>query len=203
MGYDNPPIPWSEFERALSDRRSPGTAPPGDGGDSPAWSRKRVPYAPEAVPDADSGPTVPYAELHAHSTFSFLDGASPPEHLFEEAARLGLHGLALTDHDGLYGAARMAEVGETHPQVRTVYGAELSLGLSEPQNGVPDPEGTHLLVLARGQEGYHRLAAAMTSAHLAPGAEKGRPRYDLDDLAARAGDAWHVLTGCRKRSGVA
>ncbi|PZF56903.1 error-prone DNA polymerase [Curtobacterium sp. MCBD17_034] len=198
MGYNNPPIPWSEFERALSDKRSPGAAPPGDGGDSPAWSRKRVPYTPAPASIVDDGLTVPYAELHAHSTFSFLDGASPPEHLFEEAARLHLHGLALTDHDGLYGAARMAEVAETHSDVRTVYGAELSLGLSEPQNGVADPEGTHLLVLARGQAGYHRLAAAMTSAHLSPGAEKGRPRYDLDDLAERAGDAWHVLTGCRK-----
>ncbi|MFZ7088142.1 error-prone DNA polymerase [Curtobacterium sp. RRHDQ10] len=198
MGYSNPPIPWSAFERALSDRGRPGTTPDGDGGDSPAWSRKRAPYSPAPVVDAAAGPTVPYAELHAHSTFSFLDGASQPEHLMEEAGRLGLHGLALTDHDGLYGAARFAEVADTYPDIRTVYGAELSLGLSAPQNGVPDPEGTHLLVLARGQEGYHRLAGAVTTAHLAADAEKGRPRYDLDVLAERAGGHWHVLTGCRK-----
>ncbi|WP_041289246.1 PHP domain-containing protein [Kribbella flavida] len=49
---------------------------------------------------------VPYAELHTHSTFSFLDGASQPEALVETAADLGLHGLALTDHDGFYGAGR-------------------------------------------------------------------------------------------------
>jgi error-prone DNA polymerase len=198
MGYSNPPIPWSEFERALSDRRSPGATPDGDGGDSPAWSRKRAPYIAAPADGADAGPLVPYAELHAHSTFSFLDGASQPEHLLEEAARLRLHGLALTDHDGLYGAARMAEVAEAYPDIRTVYGTELSLGLTEPQNGVPDPEGTHLLLLARGQEGYHRLAGAVTSAHLAAGAEKGRPRYDLDELAERAGGQWQVLTGCRK-----
>lgn len=200
MGYSNPPIPWSQFERALSDKRNPGSTHDGDGGDSPAWSRKREPYAPATppVPEGGNVPVVPYAELHAHSTFSFLDGASGPEHLFEEAARLHLHGLALTDHDGFYGAARMAEVAEAYPTVATVYGTELSLGLTEPQNGVPDPEGTHLLLLADGQEGYHRLAGAVTSAHLAAGAEKGRPRYDLDDLAARSDGHWRVLTGCRK-----
>lgn len=200
MGYSNPPIPWSQFERALSDKRNPGSTHDGDGGDSPAWSRKREPYAPATppVPDGGNVPVVPYAELHAHSTFSFLDGASGPEHLFEEAARLHLHGLALTDHDGFYGAARMAEVAEAYPTVATVYGTELSLGLTEPQNGVPDPEGTHLLLLADGQEGYHRLAGAVTRAHLATGAEKGHPKYDLDDLAARSDGHWRVLTGCRK-----
>ena len=47
MGYSNPPIPWSEFERRLSDARRPGGPPEGaDGGDSPAWSLKRHPYRP-------------------------------------------------------------------------------------------------------------------------------------------------------------
>ncbi len=50
-----------------------------------------------------------YAELHCHSNFSFLDGASHPEELAEEAARLGLETLALTDHNGLYGVVRFAE----------------------------------------------------------------------------------------------
>ncbi len=50
-----------------------------------------------------------YAELHAHSAFSFLDGASQPEDLVAEAARLELSGLALTDHDGLYGVVRFAQ----------------------------------------------------------------------------------------------
>jgi error-prone DNA polymerase len=51
----------------------------------------------------------PYAELHCHSNFSFLDGASHPEELVVEAARLGLGALALTDHDGFYGHVRFAE----------------------------------------------------------------------------------------------
>ncbi|MCU1423976.1 MAG: error-prone polymerase, partial [Microbacteriaceae bacterium] len=102
MGWNNPPIPWSEFERKLSDTRRPASTPLGaDGGDSPAWSAKRQPYrAPVDPPPPTAGPVpvVPYAELHAHSNFSFLDGASSPEHLMEEAARLGLTALALTDH---------------------------------------------------------------------------------------------------------
>ncbi|HWR84796.1 MAG TPA: error-prone DNA polymerase, partial [Rhodoglobus sp.] len=71
------------------------------------------------------------------------------------------------------------------------------LDLTAPQLGAPDPEGTHLLVLARQEEGYHRLAAAITAGQLA-GGEKGRPVYDLDDLAARADGHWLVLSGCRK-----
>ena len=205
MGWSNPPIPWSDFERSLSDARRPGSPPVGaDGGDSPAWSAKRQPYVArsqsEAAPDSGAAPdaaVVPYAELHAHSNFSFLDGASSPEELLEEAQRLGLSGLAITDHDGLYGIVRMAEAAESYPEIGTVFGAELSLGLSAPQLGVAEPEGTHLLVLARREAGYHRLAAAITAAQLA-GGEKGRPLYDLADLAERADGHWIVLTGCRK-----
>ncbi|WP_353814088.1 error-prone DNA polymerase [Agromyces sp. SYSU T00266] len=207
MGWNNPEIPWSELERRLSDRQRPGGATTGrstvlgDGGDSPAWSRKRHPYRPpeagEPTAEPAAGPVVPYAELHAHSTFSFLDGASGPEKLVEEAHRLGLTGIAITDHDGFYGIVRFAEAAEAYPELETVYGAELSFGLSEPQMGAADPEGDHLLVLAAREEGYHRLASAITAGQLA-GGEKGRPVYDLDDLAARADGHWVVSTGCRK-----
>jgi len=214
VGWSNPPIPWSEFEKKLSDASRPGTAPPigADGGDSPGWSLKRKAYQAPAdltgtdltgtnLIDTDAtapapGMTVQYAELHAHSSFSFLDGASMPETLAEEAARLGLHALALTDHDGFYGIARMAEAA-AELGVATVFGAELSLGLRAPQNGVADPEGIHLLVLARREEGYHRLALAITTAQLR-GKEKGKPVYDLEQLAEQAGGQWIILTGCRK-----
>ena len=141
---------------------------------------------------------MPYAELHAHSDFSFLDGASDPESLIEEAVRLGLHALALTDHDGFYGASRFAEAAKEY-ELKTVFGAELSLGLRTPQNGIADPEGEHLLVLARGVSGYHRLAGAITEGQLR-GDEKGRPLYDLDELAAQSGGDWLIMTGCRKGS---
>jgi error-prone DNA polymerase len=200
MGFSNPPISWSELERALSTGRRPGAPPVGaDGGDSPAWSHKRMPYVAPPAEAPVAGPiekVVPYAELHAHSNFSFLDGASSPEQLLEEAQRLGLHALGLTDHDGFYGIVRMAEAAESY-DIRTVFGAELSLGLRKPQNGEADPEGSHLVLLARGEEGYHRLAGALTAGQLA-GEEKGRPLYDLGNLSERAGGQWTVLTGCRK-----
>jgi error-prone DNA polymerase len=190
MGWSNPPIPWAELERTLSGRRPDDAR---DGGDGPAFSRKRGPYLPpvDLVRDADA---LPYAELHAHSSFSFLDGASSPEELLEEAERLGLSALALVDHDTFAGLVRFAEAAETS-SVATIFGAELSLGLSGPQNGEPDPEGEHLVVLARGLEGYHRLSHAMTEANL-HGGEKGRPVYDLEQLAATA------AARCR-RSGLA
>ncbi|MDO4784229.1 MAG: error-prone DNA polymerase [Propionibacteriaceae bacterium] len=143
------------------------------------------------------GAVTPYAELHAHSSYSFLDGAASPESLVEQASRLGLSALALTDHDGLYGVVRFAEAAESCG-LATVYGAELSLGLPERPSGAADPEGTHLLVLARGTEGYRRLARAITEAYFHPGAGKGRPVYDLEELAGQADGHWVVLTGCRK-----
>src|SRR4029079_4234690 len=72
--------------------------------------------------------TVPmaYAELHCHSNFSFLDGASAPDELVERAVQLGLTGLAVTDHQGLYGSVRFttaAEAAGIHP----VIGVEVEL----------------------------------------------------------------------------
>lgn len=199
MGFTNPDVPWSELERTLSDRPSARHHKPtpaeGDGGDSPAWSYHRPSYeAPAGLVRARG--SVPYAELHCHSNFSFLDGASHPEQLAEEAARLGLEALALTDHDGFYGVVRFAEAARV-VDLPTVFGAELSLGLSAPQAGEPDPEGSHLLVLARGPAGYARLADTISTAQLA-GGMKGKPDYAGIDFAAAHGNDWLVLTGCRK-----
>src|SRR5690606_23525757 len=205
VGFNNPSVPWSELVRKLGDKpvsRVPAPRDarhPGDGGDSPAWSRKRAPYRPAADvrPPARPRGAVPYAELHAHSNFSFLDGASHPEALVEEAVRLGLEALALTDHDGFYGIVRFAEAARAHG-LPTVFGAELTLGATAPQMGVPDPAGTHLVVLARDPTGYASLARAISEAQLA--GEKGAPRLDLDTLTHHAGPPghWAVLTGCRK-----
>src|SRR5688572_16905717 len=199
MGFTNPGMPWAELERRLSDGRPRNRPETADGGDSPAWSRTRLPYVPppEPAPSPRNGAVrVPYAELHCHSNFSFLDGASHPEELAEEAARLGLGALALTDHDGMYGVVRFAEAAAA-VGLPTVFGAELSLGLTAPQNGAADPEGTHLVVLARDPEGYARLCRVLGEAHLA-GGEKGKPRYHFSALAEAHGGHWLVLTGCRK-----
>jgi error-prone DNA polymerase len=143
--------------------------------------------------------TSSYAELHAHSNFSFLDGASHPEELALEAARLGLSGLAVTDHNGLYGVVRFAVAART-VGLPTVFGAELTLSdVNGPhlRTGMPDPDGIHLVVLARDPDGYARLSRAIAEAHLA-GGEKGRPILSLDALAEHHGGRWQILTGCRK-----
>ncbi|XNQ42670.1 error-prone DNA polymerase [Georgenia phoenicis] len=140
--------------------------------------------------------TPRYAELHAHSTFSFLDGANQPEELAVEAHRLGLSALAVTDHDGLYGVVRFAEAAR-RIGLPAVIGAELTLGAAERATGQMDPPGTHLLALARGPQGYRSLSRAIAEAHLATG-EKGRSDYRLPALAEAADGQWLVLTGCRK-----
>ncbi|SKK75385.1 Error-prone DNA polymerase [Mycobacteroides abscessus subsp. massiliense] len=192
VGWSQGPSTWTEMERVLDGRRNP-HAPPGDGGDGPAWSRRRQPYEPP--PQERGRSVVPYAELHAHSAFSFLDGASLPEEMAQEAARLGLKALAITDHNGFYGVVRFAEAAK-ELGLPTVFGAELSLG----GQGNTE-ESVHLLVLARGQEGYRRLSRQMSAAHLSGGTPKDRkdkPRFDLDVLTEAAGGHWHILTGCRK-----
>ncbi|GIE84898.1 error-prone DNA polymerase [Actinoplanes regularis] len=218
MSFHNPGVPWAELERTLSgkpaekptgkpDRKGlwsdPGSkqvidpiAAEADGGDSPAFSRKREPYRP-APGLVRAEAAVDYAELHCHTNFSFLDGASHPEELAEEAARLGLTGLAVTDHDGFYGVVRFSQAAR-ELNLRTIFGAELSLGLTRPQNGEPDPEGTHLLALAHGHEGYARLARVISEAQLR-GGEKGKPEYEsLELIAETLRDHVLVLTGCRK-----
>ncbi|GAA1835705.1 error-prone DNA polymerase [Luedemannella flava] len=198
MGWNNPPVPWSEVERVLSGRapvvHDPITIDHGDGGDTPLWTRKRPPYeAPELTREE---PGVDYAELHCHTNFSFLDGASQPEELVEEAVRLGLTGLAVTDHDGFYGVVRFAEAAAAY-DLPTIFGAELSLDLPRKQNGEADPVGNHLLLLARGGAGYARLSTVIAEAQLA-GGEKGRPVYDLDNVADALRGHVQLLTGCRK-----
>lgn len=197
MGWHNPPIPWSEHERLLREASRPGSSPPvgADTGDSPAWSITRAPYEVAETPEEPVDVT-PYAELHLHSSFSFLDGVSAPEKLVSTGAALGLNALAITDHNGLYGVVRFAEAAAAHG-MSTVFGAELSLGAGHSRTQVEDPAGTHLLVLARGQEGYHRLAAALTEAHLATD-DKDTLSYDLEALADQGRDHWLILTGCRK-----
>ena len=92
-----------------------------------------------------SAESIPWAELHCHSSFSFLDGAATPGELVAEAARLGLEVLALTDHDGMYGVPQFAQAAarlrDQGVKLGTVFGAELSLGLPPGPGGQgrPDP----------------------------------------------------------------
>lgn len=141
-----------------------------------------------------------YAELHAHSAYSFLDGASSPQELVTESVRRGLTALALTDHDGLYGVVQLAQAARG-TGLGTVFGSELTIAdpsvVAGPRSHDPDPGGQHLVVLVRDAQGYRNLSAAIGRAYLATG-QQGQPTYDLETLARAADGHWQILTGCRK-----
>ncbi len=206
MGWDNPPTPWREFERRLSWRQQNQDPPR-----SLSEYRAQQTGVPEDAPPPAEQPSTeqPWAELHCHSSYSFLDGASDPEKLIKQAMALGLRTIAITDHDGMYGVPQFAQAAArlrasaATGTVQTVFGAELSLTRGTgrtgrtSRTGVPDPAGNHLLVLARDPEGYRRLCRVISDAHLA-GGEKGRPDYDVEQLTSAHDGHWVVLTGCRK-----
>src|SRR5262249_60934759 len=108
----------------------------------------------------------------------------------------------------MYGVPESAQAAAKLPDqtgvpLGTVFGAELSVGgdpiarRADPRAGAPDPEGRHLLVLARDPDGYRRLCWAISVAQLA-GGEKGRPAYDLGELARAHDGHGVILTGGRK-----
>ncbi|MDX1691472.1 MAG: error-prone DNA polymerase [Acidimicrobiia bacterium] len=169
-----------------------------------------------------------YAELHCHTNHSFLDGASHPHELVERAAHLGYDALAVTDHDGFYGAAKVRTAAETMG-LPVVYGAEIGLPVDGTVGGgaipgpvddpaaMPTPEGprrgrTHRMHGAKPvdlPETDHLVLLAPDPAGYAAIArlvtraqfrgEKDRPVYAFDDLAEASADGGLVaLTGCHR-----
>ncbi|MDX6437209.1 MAG: error-prone polymerase [Gaiellaceae bacterium] len=138
---------------------------------------------------------VPYVELHAHSSYSFLDGASLPEELAIRAAELGYPALALTDHDGVYGSLEFAHAAK-HFHVRPITGAELTLS-----------DRSHITVLVETAKGYANLCRLITAAHAGTrplGRESqppGDPALDVQ-LLEELGEGLVCLSGC-SRHGVA
>jgi error-prone DNA polymerase len=96
---------------------------------------------------------VAYTELHAHSAYSFLDGASQPEELAARAAELGYEALALTDHDGVYGSLEFAHAAKGFG-IRPITGAEVTL-----------EGGAHITLLVESSRGYANLCRLLTVAH--------------------------------------
>jgi error-prone DNA polymerase len=138
--------------------------------------------------------TIPYVELHCHSGFSFLDGASHPEELVNRAVELGYPALALTDHNGLYGSMEFAHAAR-RAHLQPITGAEVTLqacfpGIAEPANG------HHVTLLAENPRGYANLCRLLTEAHM-ESEERGSPRLHLNSLLERA-EGLILLTGCSK-----
>jgi len=148
-----------------------------------------------------------YAELHCHSTFSLLDGASDPERLVERAVELGLPALALTDHDDLGGAVRFATAAKG-AGLAGIIGTELTIELMvdgrRQMVGTEHPPSTtyhlpsacsHLVLLAESHAGYSNLSSLITRARLDN--PRGSPSVSLDTLAQHA-DGLYALTGCAR-----
>ncbi len=117
--------------------------------------------------------TTPYVELRSRSAFSFLEGASNPEDLVDEAARLGHEVIALADRDGLYGAPRF-HAAAARRGLRAIVGTELSQAAGGP-----------LVLLAENRKGYRNLARLLTVAQ--GNAPKGEARVGFDELEEHAG----------------
>ena len=154
-----------------------------------------------------------YAELHAHTNFSFLDGASDPEAMAETAAALGLRGLAITDHDSLSGIVRFGAAAQSHG-VHPITGIELSVEpplarsltvtrisphdqpaprLALLDGDAPTPEVAPLVLLAEDLTGYRNLCALLTEAYRHGGLDA--PRVPWEVLARHAGGLV-ALSGC-------
>ncbi len=122
-----------------------------------------------------------YAELHCHSAFSFLDGASVPEELAYRAKEIGLSALALTDHDDLGGAVRFASAAK-ELDFEGIIGAELTL-----------EDDSHLILLAEDLQGYKNICHMITYAR--SNCVRGRPRVSYEKLYDRS-SGLIALTGC-------
>src|SRR5437763_3742499 len=134
-----------------------------------------------------------YVELHAHSAYSFLDGASQPEELAARAAELGYEALALTDHDGVYGSLEFAHSAK-HFGVRPSTGAEVTL-----------VDESHITLLVENARGYSNLCRLLTAAHAHTRDTTNReplpPRLDLA-LLEEQNEGLVCLSGCA-RNGLA
>jgi error-prone DNA polymerase len=154
--------------------------------------KERFPSAERLGSDPCRGQTpVPYVELHAHSSYSFLDGASLPEELVVQAAELGYPALALTDHDGVYGSLEFAHAAK-YFGVRPITGAELTLA-----------DRSHVTVLVETPQGYANLCRLITVAHAQtrPPGKESQPPADpaLDQaLLEELNEGLVCLSGCAR-----
>jgi error-prone DNA polymerase len=139
-----------------------------------------------------------YVELHCHSAYSFLDGASLPDELAATAHGLGYSALALTDHDGLHGAMELADATRLEgplESLRPIAGAELTL-----------EDGSHLTLLCATRAGYSNLCRLITTAHAGTRPHPGRePLAPVTTYAALEHHAAGLicLSGCARHGAIA
>jgi error-prone DNA polymerase len=142
------------------------------------------------LPTSHPSRRTKYAELHAHSSHSLLDGVPSPEALAARAADLEIPALALTDHDALYGAVRFVKAAQ-EVGIKPILGSEMTLRGSARE----DRLGSHLTLLIEHAAGYANLCRLITLARRDQ--DKGVARLDKRDLAAHA-EGLIALSGCRR-----
>ncbi len=135
---------------------------------------------------------IPYAELHAHTDFSFLDGASTGDDLVERAVAQGLTGLAVTDHNGLYGAVRFMGAAE-EAGLHGIVGTEI--GLLDP--AVPDPDA---VVIPPRRRPRRRRTGQAASEPLATEGRPARPRPQRAKLPGHRDPVKEDLRGIGERA---
>ena len=145
-------------------------------------------------------PSPPYVELHAHSAFSFLDGASLPDEMADAAAALGHSALAITDHDTLSGSMEFAHAA-TAAGIRSITGAEISLSFF-PRIGARHQSGVfHITLLCERARGYANLCRLITIGHAHTRSAHDRratdPLVPFDALEAHH-HGLVCLTGCAR-----
>src|SRR5215207_8926071 len=152
--------------------------------------RAEPPTASGGCVPCDTVSQAPYVELHAHSAYSFLDGASLPDELAARAAELGYEALALTDHDGVYGSLEFAHAAK-HFGVRAITGAEVTVA-----------GGAHVTLLCETQRGYANLCRILTDAHartrLAGRESELLPASTTVELVAEHAEGLVCLSGCAR-----
>ena len=127
-----------------------------------------------------------YVELRTASAFSFLEAASLPETLVDEAARFGYPAIALLDRDGVYGAPRFHRAA-TAAGIKAIIGAELTIALpsSLPSALTPQPSALRIPVLVESAEGYRNLCRLVTRMKMR--APKGEGALTVEELDGQAG----------------
>jgi len=142
----------------------------------------------------------PYVELHAHSAFSFLDGASTPLELASTAANLGYEAFALTDHDGVWGAMEFVQACQGLEKVRAITGAEVTVRVGPTGPTAPTAgRYAHLTLLVQDAVGYRNLCRLLTAAHShtrdSSQRAAGKPWVGLEQLEEHAAGLV-CLSGC-------
>ena len=135
-----------------------------------------------------------FTHLHFHSHYSLLDGLPKIDEMIDQAKKLGMDSLAITDHGNLYGAVEFYKKAKK-AGIKPIIGCEIYQAYNSMDEKRPNIDGKryHLVLLVKNEQGYKNLVKLITQAHL-----RGfyyRPRID-DELLEKHSSGLIALTAC-------